>query len=296
MKKYLLPFLALSVVALIVFVIFFSSRTGTQPSSVNSSVPKFDHIVVIVMENKTEQNIIGNKDAPYINSLAGAGALAANYSAVGSPSLPNYLALLGGSTFGVTSDCTDCFQNSANLVDQLEQNHRTWKAYMESMPSPCFLGDSNPYAQKHNPFIYFDDIKNNSDRCNNIVPMDGLTSDLATTSFTPDFIWISPNLCNDMHDCPVPQGDTWLSQQIPGILESPAFKLQKSLLVLTWDEGNSSDKKVATILVGAGVKGGFVSNTSYTHYSLLKTIEASWNLLPLTANDQKAIPLSDFFQ
>ncbi len=261
-----------------------------------SAIPNYDHIVILIMENKTTGDIIGNQSAPFINSIAKQNSLATNYSAIANPSLPNYLSLIGGDTFGITSDCTNCFVSSNSLVDRLEQNHKSWKAYMESMPSSCFIGDDYPYAQKHNPFVYFNNIRNNPDRCKKIVSLDELSKDLTAPASAPNFIWITPNMCHDMHDCSVSQGDTWLSQEVPQILNSPIFKLQKSLLILTWDEGESSSNNVTTILIGSGVKQDFSSNTAYTHYSLLKTVETAWNLSALTVNDTNAESMNDFFR
>lgn len=254
----------------------------------------FDHIVVIMMENKSYTGIIGNPDAPYINSLLKKGSLLAQYHAVTHPSLPNYLALIGGSTFGITSDCTDCYIAAPNLVDQLDAGHKSWKAYMESMPSPCFQGSEGEYAQKHDPFMYFNDIRNNTSRCSNIVPFDSLSVDLKNPQKTPNFIFISPNLCNDMHDCSIKQGDQWLAGHVPSLLSSSAFTAQNSLLVLTWDEDDGSvNNHIATIVIGKNIKQGFVSDTSYTHYSLLHTIEAAWSMSPLTVNAEKAAMISD---
>ena len=113
----------------------------TQPP-----VPSFDHIFIVIMENHGYDEIIGNAEAPYINQLATRYGVAANYVSVAHPSLPNYLALTGGDTFGVTTDCTDCFQQAPNLaVDRIGPSGRTWRAYMESMPSPGYLGDAYPY-------------------------------------------------------------------------------------------------------------------------------------------------------
>ncbi len=260
----------------------------------NNSKTSIDHIVIITMENKSYEDIVNNQDAPYINSLIHKHSFSDNYFAVSHPSLPNYIAMIGGNTFGINTDCTDCHVNSTNLVDQLEQTNKTWKAYMESMPTACFSGSAGEYAQKHNPFIYFDDIKNNPNRCKNIVPFTQLQTDLKSENTTANFIWISPNLCNDMHDCSVEKGDTWLSEQIPLILKSPAFSQQKSLLVITWDEGETSgDNKVPLLLIGNSVKQGFVSHNAYTHYSLLHTIENLWNISPLTMNVSNAPIMSD---
>ncbi len=145
-----------------------SSSATSTPVARSSGLPNFSHIFIIIMENQNEDGVIGNSAAPYINSLAHQYSTAANYFGITHPSLPNYLELLGGSTFGVSSDCTSCFQNAPNLVDQLESAHKSWKAYMEDMPSPCFVGNAGSYAQKHNPFIYFDDIRTNAARCANI--------------------------------------------------------------------------------------------------------------------------------
>ena len=112
-----------------------------------SSTPSFDHIVVVVEENHSLTGIIGNSQAPYINLLANDGASLTNYHAVTHPSEPNYFALYAGSTFGITSDCTTCFVSAPNIAaDRVEPSGRTWKGYMESMPSPCFAGDSYPYS------------------------------------------------------------------------------------------------------------------------------------------------------
>lgn len=273
-----------------------SPKPAHKKSVQGLSTFSIDHIVIITMENKSYADIVGNENAPYINFLIHTYSFADNYFAVSHPSLPNYLAIVGGSTFNITSDCTNCSVNASNLVDQLGQIHKTWKAYMESMPSSCFIGSSGEYAQKHDPFIYFDDIRNNPGRCNNIVPYSQLRADLRSANTTPDFIWISPNLCNDMHDCLTKTGDAWLSEQIPMILNSPAFTKQKSLLVIAWDEGEGSgSNQVPAIFIGNSVKQGFMSTTSYTHYSLLHTIENIWNIQPLTGNAAKSNSIKDVF-
>ena len=232
-----------------------------------ASVPAYDHVFVVVMENHGYSSTIGSPAAPYINSLLPTAALAANYFAVTHPSLPNYLALAGGSPFGITSDCTACWISAANIADRLEAGGSTWKGYMESMPSPCFAGDSYPYAQKHNPFIYFNDIRTNAVRCqSHVVPYSRLATDLALAATTPNFAFITPNMCNDTHDCTVGTGDSWLSVQVPSILNSAAFKTQRSLLLVTWDEDDSTGaNQVATILLGSGVASGARSSVYYNH-------------------------------
>jgi len=240
------------------------------------------------MENEESTSLIGNSAAPYINGLANSYGLATQYYGVSHPSLPNYLALTAGSTFGITSDCTTCWVNATNLADQIEASGRSWKAYLEGMPSACFVGDAYPYMQKHNPWIYFNDIRTNAARCTaHVVPFSQLGSDLGGGS-VPNYVWITPNMCNDMHDCSIATGDSWLSQQVPAILNSTAFR-NGGVLFVTWDEGstnagcctNAAGGRVATLVISPLGRTGFQSSVQETHYSLLRTIEDSWNLARL---------------
>src|SRR5205807_7284635 len=152
------------------------------------------------------------------NSLAHTYALSANYFAVSHPSLPNYLALAGGSTFGITDDCTDCHVATApSLVNQLDAAGLSWTDYQEGMPSACFRGADNAsgqYAKKHNPFIYFDAVANSPALCSHIVPATSLAGDMAARRL-PAFTWITPNLCNDSHDCSSLTGATYLAGLVP---------------------------------------------------------------------------------
>jgi hypothetical protein len=242
------------------------------------------HITVVVMENHSAGSILGSSDAPYINSLASSFAYLDNYTAVSHPSLPNYLALAGGDTFGITSDCTRCFVAAPNLADLLAGAGLSGKAYMEDMPQPCFSGSRGAYAQKHNPFAYFDDVRNDPQRCQAIVPYSQLAADQASGQL-PAFIWITPNLCHDMHDCSVASGDRWLAQNIPALLGT-------GLVAIVWDEDDGSNgNHVPLILAGSAVKRGSVSHVPANHYSLLKTIETLWGLPALTANDGSAQPI-----
>jgi phosphatidylinositol-3-phosphatase len=260
-------------------------------------VPPFDHIFIVIMENHGYDEIIGNPDAPFINQLAGRYGVATNYAAVAHPSLPNYLALTGGDTFGVTTDCTDCFQQDPNLVtDRIAPSGRTWRAYMQSLPAPGYLGDAYPYMQKHDPFVYYDDLRTDQAQLANVVPFSQLAADLTAAETTPAFGWITPDMLNDMHDGTVAQGDAWLSSQIPALLTSAAWTRHRSLLVITWDENdNAPGNQVATLVIADGVPAGFRTAVAYNHYSLLRTIELAWGLAPLTRNDADAAIMSDFF-
>jgi hypothetical protein len=251
----------------------------------SASLPVFSHVFVIVMENNEYNNIIGSTSAPYINKLANQYALATQYYAVSHPSLPNYLAMSAGSTFGITTDCDTCWVNATNLADQIEASGRSWKAYMESMPAPCTVADSGLYAQRHDPWVYYNDIRTNTARCDaHVVPYTQFGADVAGGT-VPNFVWITPNVCSDMHDCSVSTGDTWLSQNVPTILNSAAFK-NGGVLFLVWDEGDTSagccsqasGGHIAMLVISPLAIAGFKSATGEDHYSLVATIEDSWSL------------------
>ncbi len=284
-----------------------ASVTTTHSQSATTQTPKggqaktLNHVFIIVDENQPSANIIGNPSAPYLNSLIKQYALATNYSAVAHPSLPNYLALTSGSTDGITTDCNPpsagCEVNVKNIADEIQSSGRTWKEYAESMPSNCYAYNSGLYATKHNPFLYYSDIINNPSRCqSHVVPFSQMAIDLRSVQTTPNYAFITPNLCNDMHNCSIATGDAWLAQNVPTILQSKAFTTQNSLLVITWDEGYVGDNHVAAVLAGSAIKNGYSSASPYTHYSILRTIEASWGLSPLTNNDSSAPSMSTFLK
>jgi acid phosphatase len=254
------------------------------------------------MENHIYDDVWNKSTTPYITSLGNAYARTTNYSAITHPSLPNYLDIYGGSNYAITTDCspsTSCHVNATNLADNLQAKGLTWKGYMESMPADCAITTSGKYAPKHDPFVYFDDIRNNSARCDaGVVPYTVLANDLKSAATTPNYAFITPNLCNDMHDCSISTGDTWLKNNLPAILDSPACTIDKCLLILTWDEDDSSQgNKVLTIFAGSGAKtGGVVSSTAYTHYSLLKTVETIFSLPTQTSKDAAASPMLDLLR
>ena len=255
------------------------------------AVPAFSHIFVIVMENHEYGTIIGSPAAPYINRLAASNGLATNYFAASHPSLPNYLALTAGGTFGIASDCTTCFVNATNLADQVEASGRSWKAYMEDMPTPCYLGPwSGNYAMKHNPFVYFTDIRSNAARCAaHVVPFTQFGADMSRGQ-VPSFVWITPNMCDDMHDCGVATGDAWLASVVPTIITSAAFR-NGGVLFITWDEGSTNagccadtwGGHVATLVISSSSISGFRSGVAENHYGLLRTIEDAFHLSHLGA-------------
>jgi hypothetical protein len=252
-------------------------------------VPEFAHIVIVAFENKEFGTVIGNSSMPYFNQLARSYTLLTQHYAVTHPSLPNYLALISGDTFGLDFTCTKCLYNAVTLPDLIEASGRTWKTYQEDMPSACFKGsDHGLYAMKHNPFMFFESIRLNDDRCTlGIVPYTQLYADIAGGDL-PSFVFITPNLCNDAHDCGLPVADQWLKSLM--LVLQPALDSEGSpyLIIITWDEGQGDhsccglpDKaggRIATILVSPQARPSFEDGTPYTHYSVLKTIAESWHL------------------
>jgi hypothetical protein len=280
-------------------------RESDGADAPNGSVPAFKHIFIVVLENKEIGRVHQSDRAPYLNQLAATYGLATGYYGVAHPSLPNYLAILSGKTLGVTDDCERCYQSAPTLADQIEAHGLTWKAYFESMPGPCYVGSSPDglYAQKHNPFIYFDAIRDDPARCGRIVPLDRLGDDLASGDVA-NLVWIGPNMRSSTHDAPVAEGDAWLAAHLPAVLQSPAFQ-QNGLLVVTYDEGDSSDGccgqrrgggNIMTVVASPLGKPGFVSDVPYSHYSLLRTIEDAWGLEHLGhAGDAAVTSLTEFF-
>jgi len=241
------------------------------------------HVVVIVMENAEYGEVIGDAAAPYVNALARRYGLATESFAITHPSLPNYLALTGGSTHGVSSDCTDCQVTAANIVDELEARGISWGAYLEDAPTPCFRGaDAGGYAKKHNPLLYYRDIAGSPSRCRRLVGFAQLAADLRSGRL-PSYAWISPNLCDDGHDCGVAAGDRFLARTVPTLLRELG---PHGFLVLTWDEG-SSDRgccgvahggHIATVLAGPDIVPGGRERQPVDHYGVLATIEEAFGL------------------
>jgi hypothetical protein len=244
-------------------------------------------IVLVVMENAESSSVLGSPGAPYVNSLVSRYGLASRSYAITHPSLPNYLALTSGSTQGVESDCTDCHFAAPNLVDQLEAAGISWKAYLEGAPSACFRGaEADGYAKKHNPFIYYDDIAHSLARCHRLLGFDVLAADLRRGRLAT-FNWITPNMCDDGHDCSLRTADRFLARTLPPLIRELG---PHGFLVLTWDEGTShrgccggaaGGGRVLTVVVGPDVRRGSRYGSPVDHYAVLGTIEQALGLPPL---------------
>src|SRR5437763_765268 len=271
----------------------------------------FDFVVTILMENHGICDILTycGGSAPFETGLANESGLATNYGP--SPcgkSLVDYLCLTGASTFGCTENpnpnsdaCTRRAWQSPNIVDRLVDAGLTWKAYMENMTSTCGSPVGTGYVIRHNPFAYYGDIATNATRCARVVPAEiddrALLDDLGSPSNASDYMWLTPNVCNDMDVCPVAAGDAYLSTLIPKILGSTVFTTERAALFITFDEAaqGRGAPAIYTLWSGPAAKVGYTSSVPYNHFSHLATVEAIWNLPPLNANDSGARNMSEFF-
>lgn len=274
---------------------------GAHPSPAAAAGYNIQHIFLIIMENRGYSKVWNTSATPYTTALARRYARAANYHALTHPSLPNYLMMYAGSNYGITRDCSPsatCHAKAKHLGDLLGAHKITWRGYMESMPSPCTLKDSGRYAVRHNPFVYFDDMRLNLKRCrHHIVPMTALNNNLSSTLTTPRFAMIIPNECNDTHDCSIATGDKWLKVHVPAILNAPACTKQRCLVIVTWDEDNGHEKNhVLTVFAGSAARLGAVSTVPYNHYSLLRTIENIFGIPTLTKHDAAARAMNDLLR
>ena len=259
-------------------------------------VPDFTHVVVVVFENHEASSIAGSPDAPTFNALARRYATLTNYDAVAHPSLPNYLALVSGSTHGISSDCTDCVVRARSLADTLAAAGKSWKTYAEDLPYPGFTGGSSGrYAKKHDPFLYFRDVAASSARRGRVVPFTRFGRDLARQRL-PDFSLVIPNLCDDMHDCSVATGDAWLEAHVAPLLRSR--ELRGGVVFVVFDEGTSDTGgggRVEALALGPTVRRGSRFTMSTNHYGLLRTIEDAWGL-PRLGFSRKGTPIGGIWK
>jgi len=246
-------------------------------AAASAQVPQFDHVVVVVMENHSFGEIVGSASAPYINSLAAQGATFTSSFAIEHPSQPNYADLFSGANQGMTNDT--CLVGSPlasdNLGSQLIAANFSFTGYSEDLPSAgSTICISGLYARKHNPWVNFSNVPVASNQ-----PLTSFPSDFSTL---PTLAFVIPNQCNDMHNSsgcastPIVNGDTWLQAHLDDYAQWA--KTHNSLLVLTWDEDDSSQSnQILTIFNGAMVIPGNYAET-INHYSVLATLEAMYGL------------------
>lgn len=230
------------------------------------SVATYTHVVVVVMENHAYSRIIGSSAAPYENTLADECGVATSYYAVAHPSLPNYIAMTAGTTAGVRDDKPPASHrlSKPSIFSQLGSQ---WRSYEESMPSNCDLSSSGLYAVKHNPAPYFPNVRKACSKQDVPLP--------ASPSFAAAFTFVTPNRCNDMHDCSVETGDTWLKTFVSRVLATSEYENGHLVLFLTWDEGGgrTGTNQVPLVVAAPTVPAGLRVTRTFTHYGLLATVE-----------------------
>jgi phosphatidylinositol-3-phosphatase len=269
-------------VLVVVLVVVLLGRSGTGPVVRPDAalVPRFSKVAVLVLENHGYGQVIGSRQAPFLNRLARRGALETRYYAVGHPSLPNYLALMTGSAHGIRQDCNSCDTSAPMLPEQLDAAHIPWKAYFEAIPSPGFLGrGAGDYYTKHyNPFAYSEQFGESAADKTHVVGFDALRRDLRSGTL-PRFSWITPDLLHDGHNGSLRASDRFASHLVPRVIRGLG---PHGVLFVTWDEAQGvkgpRGGRVALIAAGPGAAHHTRLRTDASHYSLLATLESGLRL------------------
>lgn len=262
------------------------------------SQPTFSHVVLVMEENHSYSDVIGSSAMPYLNSLASQYGLATQYFANGHPSIPNYLML----TTGQMETFDDNFSGTIsddNVVRELVNAGKSWKAYEESIPSAGYLGgDAAPYVRRHNPFSYLSDVQKNPSQAANIVPYSQFASDLANNAL-PQFSFISPDVNDDAHDGTLAAADAWLHSNIAPLLASSTFQ-SSGLLIITFDESENTDLDhggghVATVIISSKSKMNYQSQSEYQHQSTLRLVLAASGVDTFPGLAASAPDMKEFF-
>lgn len=266
---------------------------GPTPAAVHGP---FRRVMIVVLENTSYDEAARQ---PFLASLVRRGALLSNLTAEGHPSQPNYLALVGGSTFGVTSD-RNVDLDGSEIGDLLEAKGLQWKVYAEGFPGHCFLSDKQgDYVRKHTPILSFKNVQSSPARCAGVVDAGELGRDVQHSTL-PDFSLYIPDLRNDGHDTSVAFADKWLAGKFGPLLSDPRFT-KDLLFVVTFDEAEHfflwpSSNRVFTVAVGDQVLPGSTSNAPYTHYSILRTVEEALGIGTLGREDATAASITGIWR
>src|SRR3989442_1134398 len=249
----------------------------------------FDALVVVLMENENLDEVYA--PAAYMTQLADLYSFSEGWASITNPSQPNYIAILGGSTFGVNGDGNQLNLNHPTMVDILENTSKTWKAFAEDASgSGCSINP--PRGEDHFPFLSYTTITNNSARCANLLP-GSYNEVISAFNAGTNFIWLTPNDCNNMHSCTVATGDAWIQSWVPNLLTAMAAK--KAALIIMFDEAYTSPPYIYMSFSGPATNLAYKSTASYSHYSLLKLIEDVWGGGNLGQGDVTAPSPLEFF-
>ena len=260
-----------------------------QPAAA-AGVPDYQRVVLVVLENTAADTAAAQ---PYLQQLAAEGASLSSHSAITHPSQPNYVALVAGDLLGVTDNDRHVI-DATHLGDLVEAKGLDWHVYAEGFPGDCGqVATRGEYARRHVPFLSFRNVADDPRRCAKITDAAGFSAD-ALGGRLPAFTLYVPDNSSNGHDTGVEAAGRWLERSFGPLLASPTFR-QGTLFIVTFDEGTAADNRVFTVLLGEHVKAGAVSARPYTHYSLLRTIEAAIGLETLGRNDATSAPIDDIF-
>lgn len=260
--------------------------------------PASAQVFLVVEENHSYSQVIGNPSMPYLNGLASKHGLATQYYADVHPSIGNYFML----TAGQIETIDDAFSGTVsddNIARELVKANKSWRSYAESLPHVAYLGgDVYPYVRRHNPFAYFSDVIGTS-QANNVVPFSQFSSDLANGTL-PDFSFIVPNLLNDAHDGTLASADQWLSTRIDPLIKSSSFQ-SGGLLIIVFDESVITDLShvgghVAMVVIGPKVKSGYQSTTFFQHESTLRLMLSTLGVTTFPGAAASAFDMGEFFK
>jgi hypothetical protein len=279
------------------------------PLHSQAQVPQSDHVFVLMEENHSYEQVIGNSAMPYLNSLVKSYAVAANYDANSHYSIPNYFWITAGRYVTLSDGTTQKFDVD-NVTRYLNSAGKTWKAYEESLPYAGYVGPSKGnYLKNHNPFSYFTDVVNSSEKLN-IVPFTQLATDIANNN-VPNYAFIKPNGAHDGHNGSLSTADSWLKTKIAPLLATPMFQSGgNGILFITFDESVDSDcrplatcpslpengggGRVAALVISPLVKTGYKSSIFYQHPSVLKTMLLALGINGAPGAAQSATPMHVF--
>ncbi len=255
------------------------AECGTRPAP----PPAYQHVVWIFMENHRYPQVIGSGDAPFETALAQRCGTATRYASVGAPSLPNYIGATSGDTHGIADDKGPATHplTADNLFRQVRASGRQARSYEEAMPTNCALDPKGSYAVKHNPAAYFtgsvpernggtdDRAACKADDVALGTPTSGALADDLDRDTLGAFSFITPDLCNDTHNCDVKTGDKWLQAWLPRLVGSAAYRSGTTAIFVAWDEYTP----MPSIVVSPSTPARSVSDAVVDHYSLLRTTE-----------------------
>jgi len=270
---------------------------GPKTELAASAVPRFKYLAIVVEENHSFEDVIGNKDVPYFNSLSERYGLATNYYANQTGSISDYFWFTPGQPLTSNNTTTEIFTVD-NIFRKIIAAGLTWKTYAQSIPSVGFLNyNGSTYLKRHNPATYFSDTTTKDQR-SNIVPSEKLKSDLSLHKL-PNYILIVPDAKNDGHDGTLKQLDDWLVLNVKPLIDDEEFS-RDGLLIITFDEGSENDNRhgggrVATLLVSPKVKSSYKSDIFFQHPSILKTSCEVFGFSDCPASSNSAPSFSDFF-